>query len=118
MLRFELPFNTATPDYVIIIDCSVQLLKLTMALTQAQKQEIMQQYQMHETDTGSTELQIAFLTYRINQLTQHLKENKNDHSSRLGLLKMIGRRRRLLAYLNQKSSERYQDLIKRLGLRR
>lgn len=89
-----------------------------MPLTQEQKQEIMSQYQMHETDTGSADLQVAFLTYRINQLTEHLKLNDKDHSSRLGLLKMIGRRRRLLAYINQQDSERYQNLIKRLGLRR
>lgn len=89
-----------------------------MGLTQAEKQEIMSQYQMHETDTGSNELQVAFLTYRINQLTEHLKKNNNDHSSRRGLLKMIGNRRRMLAYINNKDSERYQDLIKRLGLRR
>jgi len=89
-----------------------------MALTQQQKQEIMAQYQIHETDTGSADLQIAFLTYRINQLTEHLKLNDNDHSSRLGLLKMIGQRRRLLAYINKQDSDRYQSLIQRLGLRR
>ncbi|TVQ43342.1 MAG: 30S ribosomal protein S15 [Gloeocapsa sp. DLM2.Bin57] len=89
-----------------------------MALTQEQKQEIIAQYQIHETDTGSSDLQIAFLTNRINQLTEHLKINPKDHSSRLGLLKMIGRRRRLLAYINKQDSNRYQQLIKRLGLRR
>lgn len=89
-----------------------------MALTQEQKQEIIAQYQIHETDTGSSDLQIAFLTNRINQLTEHLKINPKDHSSRLGLLKMIGRRRRLLAYINKQDSNRYQQLIQRLGLRR
>jgi small subunit ribosomal protein S15 len=89
-----------------------------MSLTQEQKQEIIAQYQVHETDTGSADLQIAFLTYRINQLTEHLKINPSDHSSRLGLLKMIGRRRRLLAYINNEDSDRYQSLIQRLGLRR
>ncbi len=92
--------------------------KSTMALTQEQKQEIISQYQLHETDTGSADLQIAFLTIRINQVNEHLKLNPNDHSSELGLLKMIGRRRRLLAYINKEDSERYQNLIQRLGLRR
>jgi len=89
-----------------------------MALTQQEKQEIMTEYQIHETDTGSADLQVAFLTRRITQLTQHLKANQNDHSSRLGLLKMIGRRRRLLAYIQKQDADRYQSLIQRLGLRR
>ena len=89
-----------------------------MALTQKRKQELITEYQVHETDTGSAELQVAMLTERINQLTQHLKNNDKDHSSRRGLLKMIGRRRRLLSYINQKDSQRYQKLIARLGIRR
>lgn len=89
-----------------------------MALTQQRKQEIMSEYQVHETDTGSSDLQVAMLTDRINKLTEHLKKNKHDHASRRGLLKMIGRRRRLLSYINNKDSERYQALIKRLGIRR
>ena len=89
-----------------------------MALTQKRKQELISEYQVHETDTGSAELQVAMLTERINQLTQHLKQNDKDHSSRRGLLKMIGRRRRLLSYVNQKDSQRYQKLIARLGIRR
>jgi small subunit ribosomal protein S15 len=89
-----------------------------MALTQEKKQELMSQYQVHETDTGSADLQVAILTERINQLTGHLKENDKDHSSRRGLLKMIGRRRRLLAYIQKESTERYQNLIARLGIRR
>jgi small subunit ribosomal protein S15 len=89
-----------------------------MALTQAKKQELMGSYQVHETDTGSSELQVAFLTERISQLTQHLKTNPKDHASRRGLLKMIGHRRRLLGYINKKDTNRYQDLIKRLGIRR
>ncbi len=89
-----------------------------MALTQKRKQELITEYQVHETDTGSSELQVAMLTERINQLTQHLKNNDKDHSSRRGLLKMIGRRRRLLSYINQKNSENYQKLIARLGIRR
>ena len=89
-----------------------------MALTQEKKQELMSQYQVHETDTGSSDLQVAILTEQINQLTVHLKDNDKDHSSRRGLLKMIGRRRRLLAYIQKESTERYQNLIARLGIRR
>ena len=89
-----------------------------MALTQKRKQELISEYQVHETDTGSADLQVAMLTDRINQLTQHLKSNDKDHSSRRGLLKMIGRRRRLLSYINKQDSERYKQRIARLGIRR
>lgn len=89
-----------------------------MSLTQQRKQELIGEYQVHETDTGSADLQVAMLTERINQLTEHLKTNKKDHSSRRGLLKMIGRRKRLLSYIQDKSVERYQQLIARLGIRR
>ena len=89
-----------------------------MTLTQQRKQELMTEYQVHETDTGSADLQIAVLTERINKLTAHLKVNKKDHSSRRGLLKMIGRRKGLLAYLQKEDYERYQKLIARLGIRR
>ncbi|AKG19970.1 30S ribosomal protein S15 [Calothrix sp. 336/3] len=88
-----------------------------MALTQQRKQEIMTQYQVHETDTGSADLQIAMLTARINRLSEHLQANKKDHSSRRGLLKMIGQRKRLLSYIIQNDRERYQALIARLGIR-
>nr|WP_082154325.1 30S ribosomal protein S15 [Crocosphaera watsonii] len=76
------------------------------------------EYQVHETDTGSADLQVAILTKRITQLTDHLKQNPKDHASRRGLLKMIGRRRRLLAYIKGKDTNRYQALIERLGIRR
>ena len=89
-----------------------------MTLTQQRKQELMSEYQIHETDTGSADLQIAVLTERINRLTAHLRNNKKDHSSRRGLLKMIGRRKGLLSYLQQEDYERYQKLIARLGIRR
>jgi small subunit ribosomal protein S15 len=88
-----------------------------MALTQQIKQELIAQYQIHETDTGSADLQIAMLTTRINQLSNHLKTNKKDHSSRRGLLKMIGRRKRLLSFINNENPERYRALISRLGIR-
>ena len=89
-----------------------------MALTQQLKQEIISEYQVHETDTGSADLQVAMLTTRINQLTEHLRSNKKDHSSRRGLLKLIGRRKRLLGYIQNKDYARYQQLIGRLGIRR
>ena len=88
-----------------------------MALTQELKQELIGQYQVHETDTGSSDLQVAMLTTRINQLSAHLKTNKKDHSSRRGLLKMIGQRKRLLSYINKQDTTRYRALITRLGIR-
>lgn len=88
-----------------------------MSLTQERKHEIIDGYQLHETDTGSTDVQIAMLTERINRLSEHLKINQKDHSSRRGLLKMIGQRRRLLGYLRKENTERYQALIQRLGIR-
>lgn len=89
-----------------------------MSLEKNKKDEIISQYQVHESDTGSPEVQIALLTERINQLIEHLKIHNHDHHSRRGLLKLVGRRRRLLAYLNQKDRERYLSTIERLGLRR
>ena len=75
-------------------------------------------YRLHETDTGSPEVQIALLTERINHLTEHLKSHKKDHHSRRGLLMLVGRRRRLLDYVKRNDVERYRALIARLGLRR
>ena len=88
-----------------------------MALTQQRKQELISGYQVHETDTGSADVQIAMLTDRINRLSQHLQANKKDNSSRRGLLKMIGQRKRLLAYIQAGSQEKYKALITRLGIR-
>jgi small subunit ribosomal protein S15 len=88
-----------------------------MALTQQRKQEILSGFQVHETDTGSADVQIAMLTDRINRLSQHLQANKKDHSSRRGILKMIGQRKRLLAYVLKNDREKYQALISRLGIR-
>lgn len=82
------------------------------------KQEVIQNYQTHEGDTGSPEVQIALLTKRINHLTEHLKANKQDHHSRRGLFKMVGRRRNLLAYLQKNDIERYRAIIAKLGLRK
>lgn len=86
-------------------------------LSKAKKEEIIQEYQLEEGDTGSPEVQIALLTARISQLTDHLKEHKNDHHSRRGLLKMVGQRRKLLRYLKNNDVLRYRDLISRLELR-
>jgi len=89
-----------------------------MALTKEAKQELISKHGRSETDTGSPEVQIAMLTRRINELTEHLRTHRNDHYSRRGLLKLVGRRRRFLNYLQRKDVERYRNLIKELGLRR
>ena len=89
-----------------------------MSITQQQKAELVKEYGRGENDTGSTEVQVAILTTRINNLTEHLKTHKKDFHSRRGLLVMVGQRRRLLDYLNSNSNERYAELIKSLGLRR
>jgi small subunit ribosomal protein S15 len=89
-----------------------------MSVTDERKLEIIQEYQTHEGDTGSPEVQVALLTERIRQLTEHLKVHKKDHTSRRGLLMLVGRRSALLKYLTRKDRARYQTLIKRLGLRR
>ena len=83
-----------------------------------EKQSIIEEYKIHEGDTGSPEVQIAILTHRINTLTEHLKTNKNDHHSRRGLLKMVGHRRNLLNYLQKKDIERYRAIIAKLGIRK
>ncbi len=88
-----------------------------MALDSAKKAEIIKQYAKGENDTGSPEVQVALLSERINYLTEHLKINKKDHSSRLGLLKLVGQRKRLLRYLKRKDYTRFQELIKSLGIR-
>jgi small subunit ribosomal protein S15 len=87
-------------------------------LTREQKTEITQEYRVHETDTGSSEVQIATLTARIARLTDHLREHKHDHSSRRALMVLVGRRRRQLAFLNREDVARYRTLIASLGLRR
>ena len=89
-----------------------------MALYKAQMDDIIERFRALDTDTGSPEVQIALLTERINGLTEHLREHSHDNHSRRGLLKLVGRRRRLLAYLSEKDVERYRATIQRLGLRR
>ena len=89
-----------------------------MPLTREGKSDLIHSYRTHPSDTGSPEVQIALLTKRIEQLTGHFQAHAKDHHSRQGLLKMVGKRRRLLDYLRRKDSERYQQLIGRLGLRK
>jgi len=89
-----------------------------VALTAEQRKEILNTYGLHDTDTGSPEAQVALLTRRITDLTEHLKVHKHDHHSRRGLLLLVGRRRRLLKYVSQIDVERYRSLVERLGLRR
>jgi small subunit ribosomal protein S15 len=86
-------------------------------LTKEIKEQIINEYKLHEGDTGSPEVQIALLTYRINSLNEHLKTHKKDHHSRRGLLKMVGQRRGLLRYLQEKDIDRYRSLISRLNIR-
>ena len=88
-----------------------------MSLAQEQKHQIMADYQIHETDTGSADLQVAVLTEKISRLSKHLQANKKDYSSRRGLLRMIGNRKRLLSYIKKQDANRYQALIGRLKIR-
>ena len=87
-------------------------------ITKEEKQALIEQYATHPGDTGSPEIQIAVLTYRINQLTEHLKVNQKDHHSRRGMLKMVGHRRNLLGYLQKKDIERYRAIIAKLNIRK
>jgi len=89
-----------------------------MSITKEQKEEIIEKFGGSDKNTGSTEAQIALLTARINHLTGHLGDNKKDHASRRGLLKMVGKRRRLLNYLRDNDIERYRELLKELGIRK
>ena len=89
-----------------------------MAFDKAAKQTVMTKHQAHADDTGSTKVQVALLSERINYLTEHFKVHAKDHHSRRGLLKLVGQRRRLLDYLKSKDSDRYAELIRRLGIRK
>jgi len=88
-----------------------------MTMPKEEKSDLIGEFKIHETDTGSPEVQVAILTRRISDLTEHLKEHKKDHHSRRGLLKMVGQRRRLLAYLKDNDIERYREVVSKLGLR-
>ncbi len=89
-----------------------------MSLSIEEKRSIIEKYRVHDSDTGSPEVQVAILTERINYLTEHLKTHKKDHHSRRGLLKMVGRRRALLDYLKDADIDRYRAIVERLGLRK
>ena len=89
-----------------------------MSLSNEEKQKIIQEFQLSDNDTGSSAVQVALLTTRINQLQEHLKAHKNDHNSRRGLLKLVGQRRHHQEYLKHKDPDQYQSLIDRLGLRK
>ena len=89
-----------------------------MALSKVEKETVIQEYHRHSTDTGSPEVQIALLTTRINQLTEHLRQHKHDEHSRRGLLRLVGQRRRHLTYLSREDPDRYKEILQRLGLRR
>ena len=89
-----------------------------MSIAASEKKEVVTRHRRHEGDTGSAEIQVALLTERINHLTEHLRAHKKDHASRRGLLKMVGKRARLLKYLAQTDTKRYQQIIGKLGLRK
>ncbi len=88
-----------------------------MSLDTAEKQKLIETHQLHSTDTGSVDVQIAMLSKRISKLSEHLQANIHDFASRQGLLKMIGKRKRLLSYLKDKNVQQYQDLVKKIGIR-
>ena len=88
-----------------------------MSLDTAEKQKIIESHQVHDTDTGSVEVQVAMLSERISKLSDHLQGNIHDFASRQGLLKMIGKRKRLLSYIKEKNDKKYQDIIKKIGIR-
>jgi len=92
--------------------------RVKMELAQEKTQETIEKFRLHNSDTGSPEVQVALLSYRIAYLTEHLRTHKKDHHSRVGLLKLVGKRRRLLDYLKRGEVQRYQTLIQRLGIRR
>jgi len=89
-----------------------------VSITKERKQELIRQFQKHENDTGSVEVQIALLTERINRLTEHFAKHKHDTNSKRGLLRLVGRRRKLLKYLARTNPERYREVITKLGLRK
>ena len=89
-----------------------------MPQSREQKEKVILDYRQHDSDTGSTDVQVALLTHRINELTEHFKTHTKDHHGRRGLLKMVGQRRRLLDYLKRQDADRYRQLIERLGLRK
>src|SRR5690606_4619716 len=110
--------HTRSFDFATCCRCAHRGLRRAVSLDTATKKKIIEEFGTGENDTGSPEVQVALLTRRIQELTEHLKVHKHDHHSRRGLLLLVGRRRRLLKYLQSKDIERYRSLIERLGLRR
>lgn len=119
-VRFEKPLlgNTISPTFARELGFSLIKEVSRLALSQEEKNKIIEEFRTHEKDTGSAEIQIAILTKQIETLNEHLRKHKKDHHSRRGLLKMVGRRRNLLNYLRKKDIARYRELIQKLGLRR
>ena len=113
----KLIFLECSPDLTLRY-ATAKIIKEVKDMTKEEKQAIMKEYAVHEGDTGSPEVQIAVLTKRISDLTEHLKVNQKDHHSRRGLHKMVGHRRNLLAYLQKVDIERYRAIVARLGLRK
>ena len=93
-------------------------IRRALNLDQSERAAVIEEYRTHESDSGSSEVQIALLTARISELTEHLREHQHDHSTRRGLLKLVGQRRRLLNYLNSEDVNRYRTLVSKLGLRK
>ena len=119
--RHGLTDNAATYRRISPTDCCADakyIKKGEKTMTNQEKQAIIEKYATHEGDTGSPEVQIAILTYRINNLTEHLKSNNKDHHSRRGLLKMVGHRRNLLGYLQKVDINRYRAIIEKLNIRK
>lgn len=119
----ELPISTMQDTPTCFTDlgvpeCIIFYRRIVIMITTAQKAEIIKEYGRSEGDTGSPEVQVALLTARINDLNEHFKSHPKDHHSKRGLLKMVGQRRNLLAYLKKCDIERYRSLIERLGLRK
>lgn len=115
-----MPFLGIHPPYPVLLVNTQQSCRkgVFFSMTQERKSELIKAYGLKEGDTGSPEVQIALLTERINHLNEHLKDNKNDHHSRRGLLMMVGQRRSLLDYLIRKDVTRYREIIKKLGIRK
>ena len=122
-MNSDMGYNYASTFYLdkfqhLAILCAFNYGRFRMSLDKGTKEEITKKFQLHEKDTGSADVQIAILTERITELTEHLKRAPKDHGSRLSLLKLVGQRRRLLDYLNSTDTKRYQTLITKLKLRR
>jgi len=117
-LQNTLVFQKEIPTFARSFSVQLTEILILMYLTPEKKQEIFGQYGKSNTDTGSPEAQIALFSYRINHLTDHLKSNKKDYSTERALIKLVGKRRRLLDYLKEKDINRYREIIKELGIRK